>query len=205
MNASATGRRVRRRWLVALGALLALAAALAAAGPLGVGFGGEPSPGPVESPEGSSIGIERVIDRTFGYGLPIIINTGDETAVIDRVAPVGAPPSLELVDTRIAGPDREFALMAASLRWPSKDFTDLHPTRGFRLEPASEPAGRRGAEIVFALRGTEVGRLVFKAVQVDYHVGGTRHRVILDSGMAVCIYTRGNRPPGTCAAPTGLG
>lgn len=79
-----------------------------------------------------------------------------------------------------------------------------HTTRGFRLEPSEEPAGQRGAEIVFALRGTEMGRLVFNAVQVDYHVGDTAHRVILDSGLAVCIHPRG-RPPRRCAAPTDLG
>jgi hypothetical protein len=191
--------------LAALAGVLVLAVGAAAAGPLDVVPGGEPSPGPVESPEGSSIGIKRPIGRTFGYGLPIILNTGDETAVLDRVAPVGAPPSLELVDTRIGGPDREFMLMAASLRWPSKDYTDLHPTRGFRLAPAEEPDGRRGAAIVFALRATKLGRHVFKAVQVDYHVGRTRYRVILDSGMAVCIHPRGKRPRASCAAPVGLG
>jgi hypothetical protein len=203
MHASATSRPTRRRWLVALAVLLALAAVLTAARELGVGSGGEPSPGPLEGPEGSSLGILRPIGRTFGYGLPIVINTSDETAVLDRVAPVGAPPGLELVDTRMAGPERELLRQSASLRWPSDDFSDLHPTRGFRVEPVDTPAGRCGAEIVFALRATERARLVFKAVQVDYHVGDTAHRVVLDSGLAVCAHPRGRRPAGTCAAPVG--
>jgi hypothetical protein len=202
VGVSATSRPPGRWWLVALAVLAAVIAAVTA---FSTRSNGEPSPGPLESPEGSSIGIKRPVGRVFGYGLPIVLNTGDETAVLDRVAPVGAPPSLELVDTRIGGPDRELHLMAASLRWPSEDFTDLHPTRGFRLEPADQAAGRRGAEIVFALRATEPGRLVFKAVQVDYHVGDTAHRVVLDSGLAVCAHPRGEPPPRRCAAPVGLG
>ena len=207
MNASATSRPAtrRRRWLVALSFMLALAAAVTAAERLGVGSSGEPSAGPLESPEGSSIGIKRPVGRTFGYGLPIVLNTGDETAVLDRVAPVGAPPALKLVDTRIAGAERELLRMSSTLRWPSEEFTDLHTTSGFRLEPADQPAGRRGAEIVFALQAAEPGRLVFKAVQVDYHVGDTAHRVVLDSGLAVCAYPPGDRPTADCAAPVGLG
>lgn len=199
MPASAT----RRRRLVALAVLLGLAAAAAVL--LITRPAGEPSPGPLESPEGSSLGIKRPIGRTFGYGLPIVVNTGDEPAVLDRVAPVGAPPGLELVDTRMAGAERELLRLSASLRWPSEEFTDIHPTSGFRVEPEDTPAGRRGAEIILVLRATEPGRLVFKAVQVDYRVGDTAHRVILDSGLAVCAHPRGRRPAGSCAAPVGLG
>jgi hypothetical protein len=35
-------------------------------------------------------------------------------------------------------------------------------------------------------------------------VGDTAHRVILDSGLAVCAHPRGERPR-RCAAPVGLG
>jgi hypothetical protein len=86
-------------------------------------------------------------------------------------------------------------LYFASGRWPDPElYTDLHPVAGFVVHPESVEGWERGAELIFALRADEPGRYEFKAVAVDYRVGGNEHRAVLDIGLGVCV-TKGRRMP----------
>jgi hypothetical protein len=148
---------------------------------------GPPTPGPLARDVGESLGIKRRIGETFTYGLPVVINSGDEPAVIERIEPVDPTPGLQLLHTRIAGSKRKYFFFASG-RWPDPSrFTDLHPVSGFVVHPDTVKGWERGAELIFVMRADEPGRYVFKAVAVEYRVGGREHRAVLDIGLGVCV------------------
>lgn len=155
---------------------------------------GPPTPGPLARDVGESLGIQRRIGETFAYGLPVVINSGDEPAVIESIEPVDPTPGLRVVQTRISGSKRKHYFFASG-RWLDRSlFTDLHPVSGFVVHPENVTGWERGAELIFALRADEPGRYVFKAVAIDYHVGGREHRAVLDIGLGVCV-TKGRKMP----------
>lgn len=153
-----------------------------------------PTPGPLDNDVAESLGLQRRVGQTFTYGLPVVINTGDEPAVIDRIEPVDPTPGLRVVDTRMNGSERKYFYFASG-DWPDPTlYTDLHPVSGFIVHPETAKGWERGAELIFALRADEPGRYVFKAVAVEYRVGGNEHRAVLDIGLGVCV-TKGRRMP----------
>jgi hypothetical protein len=155
---------------------------------------GPPTPGPLASDVAESLGIQRRVGETFTYGLPVVVNAGDEPAVLERIAPVDPTPGLELLHTRISGSDRKFRSFASG-RWPDPSrFTDLHPVRGFVVHPEHVRGWDRGAELIFVMRAGSPGRYKFKAVAVEYRVGSREHRAVLDIGLGVCV-TKGRRMP----------
>lgn len=178
-------RRVAAALGVAVVALLAW---------LGYRSFGPPTPGPLASDVAESLGIQRRVGETFTYGLPVVINSGDEPAVLARIEPVAPTPGLRVVHTRISGSARKYFAFASG-RWPDPGrFTDLHPVPGFVVHPENVRGWERGAELIFALRADEPGRYVFKAVAVEYRVGGREHRAVLDIGLGVCV-TKGRKMP----------
>ncbi len=196
----------RRRRVGRSAVLAVLVAALALVVMLWLVFGrgGDPSPGPLSSPEASRIGIGRTAGEPFGFGLTLAWNTGDRPAVLERIEPVDPTPGLRVVATGAAGPEREFLFVASTQTWPSDEFTDLHPVRGFEVAPRASAAGERGVELVLALQADKPGRYVFKAVAVEYTVDGERHRAIIRNGIGVCVTPPGERTVRGCDAPSGL-
>jgi hypothetical protein len=133
---------------------------------------------------------------------PTAYNGGDETAVLERIELVNQPPEIDVVKTYIAGPGR--GVTPAMTDWPDRDFNrDLHPVNGYRLAPVETEAGRVGVALAFVMRADKPGRHAVKAVDVTYHIGGTRYKARIRNGFAVCSYT-GPRPRGTCRAPRDL-
>ena len=165
---------------------------------------GDPSPGPLGSPEATSGGFGRTAGRPFAFGLAVAWNSGEESVVLERIEPVDATPGLRVLETRVSGADREFLYVAATREWPSKEFTDLHPVRGSRVAPRSAPAGERGVEFVFALRADKPGRYVIKGVAVEYTADGKRHRAIIRNGLGVCVTPPGEPTIRGCDAPRDL-
>jgi hypothetical protein len=162
-----------------------------------------PTPGPLANDDvAESLGIQRRIGETFTYGLPVVVNSGDEPAVLERIEPVDPTPGLRLEGTRISGFNRKYRSFSSG-RWPDPSrFTDLHPVPGFVVHPANVSGWDRGAELIFVLRADRPGRYKFGAVAVDYRVGGNEHRAVLDIGLGVCVtkgrkmpYRQCNRPP----------
>jgi hypothetical protein len=166
-----------------------------------------PSQGPLGTPVAESLGIQRRVGETFAYGLPVVFNSGDEPAVLARIDLVDATPGLQVVATRMSGSERKFYSFASG-RWLDRElFTDLHPVSGFVVHPTSVKGWERGAELIFALRADDPGRYVFKAVAIDYRVGGSEHRAVLDAGLGLCVTRKAHeRVPETCDEPptTGL-
>jgi hypothetical protein len=153
-----------------------------------------PTAGPLDNDVAESLGLQRRVGQTFAYGLPVVINSGDEPAVIDRIEPVDPTPGLRVVETRMNGSERKYFYFASG-SWPDPTlYTDLHPVPGFVVHPETVTGWERGAELIFALRADEPGRYVFRAVAVEYRVGGTEHRAVLDIGLGVCV-TKGRRMP----------
>lgn len=162
---------------------------------------GEPSPGPLGSADASSLGIGRLAGVDFAYGLPVVINSGDEPAVLERIELVDPTPGLRVVETLIAGPGRRVFGTASTHNWPDdrNRITDLHEVRGFEVQPQHVARWDRGAELVFVLRADEPGRYLFNAVAVNYRVGDDEHRTVVENGLGVCVtlrkpYKRGCEP-----------
>lgn len=206
MSVSAAGpphERHRRR--VRLGALLVLAVVAGAGGAwVAIGRDGERSPGPLMSPEATSGGFGRTAGKPFGFGLAVAWNTGKRPAVLERIDPVDPTPGLRVLETWVAGADRESLAVAATREWPSSDFTDLRPVRGFEVAPRTDPAGERGVELVFALQADRPGRYVIRGVAVEYTVDGERHRAIIRNGIGVCVTAPGEPTVRGCDAPLDL-
>jgi hypothetical protein len=188
-------------------AALALGAAVVAVAPLGwLGYRefAPSTPGPLASDVAESLGIQRRIGETFTYGLPVVINSGDEPAVLERIEPVDPTPGLRLLHTRIGGSKREFFYFASG-RWPDPSrFTDLHPVAGFVVHPKDVRGWERGAELIFVMRADAPGRYEFDAVAVEYRVGGREHRAVLEIGLGVCV-TKGRKLPNRrCKRPPSM-
>jgi hypothetical protein len=150
-----------------------------------------PPGGPLSARTRDSVAFGARAGAPFGWGTPVIWNTGDETAVLDRMRLIDASPGLRVLHAYIGGPARDGLFTAQSYHWPDREFTDLHPVAGMSVAPQDQPAGERGAELVFELRADRPGRYTATRIAVDYHVGGTHHRTIIRSGLSVCP----NRPP----------
>jgi hypothetical protein len=188
-------------WAAALaGAVVAAVAAwlLVFGGP------GGSSQGPLESYDVSSIGIGRHAGETFGYGLAVAFNRGDEVAVLDRIEIVDPPPGLRVLETQVAGRGRENGLLASTVGPPERQISDLHPVRGFRVPPADTPEGEWGAELVFTLKADQPGRYAFTRIAVQYRVGDSEHRAVLRNGLAVCVTPRTEPRNRDCKAPTDI-
>jgi hypothetical protein len=174
MTAPAADRTSRPRALRARPvAWAAVAAAVVAAGLWIIRGDGEPSPGPLDSREVSSLGIGRWVGETFGYGLPIVFNRGNEVAVLDRIELVDPPAGLRVLETQVAGTRRRGSL-ASTVGPPEREIGDLHPVRGHRVPPIGTRDGDRGVELVFTLRADEPGRYAFTRIAVAYRVGSGR-------------------------------
>jgi hypothetical protein len=152
-----------------------------------------------------SLGIQRRVGEIFTYGMPVVINSDDEPAVLERIEPVDPTPGLKLVDTRISGSNRKYRSFSSG-RWPDPSrFTDLHPVSGFIVHPEDAPGWERGAELIFALRADEPGRYMFRAVAVEYRVGANEHRAVLDIGLGVCVTKGRTLPDKRCNNPPDAG
>ena len=160
-----------------------------------------PTPGPLANDVAESLGLQRRVGETFTYGLPVVINSGDEPAVLERIEPVDPTPGLRVVHTRINGSERKYFYFASG-SWPDPSrFTDLHPVPGFVVHPEDVKGWDRGAELIFVMRADEPGRYKFGAVAVEYRVGGIEHRAVLDIGLGVCVTTGRRMPYKRCNNP----
>jgi hypothetical protein len=168
-----------------------------------------PSAGPLKPNETGAIGITAwQHPGDFGFGYPIVINTGDKPAVLKRIRLVAPSSGLQVIAAQVAGAKREFAGTSYTHEWPSKDFDDLHAVPGFTVAPQTAPGADRGVELVFGLRATKVGNYEANAVAVEYTVDGTEHRAYLPIATRFCVV-----PPsapingegdGDCGVPSGL-
>jgi len=173
------------RWLLA--ALVAAAAAAVAAALL-LGGDGEPGPGPLETYASDSLTFPVYAGRTFTYAQTVVINGGSNPATLIAATPLRPSDGLAVEKTLVAGSRRLRMGMAGDRVFPPTfdRLTDLRPLHGYRLTPASTADGRRGVELVFALRAAEPGRYEFRGIQLDYEIDGKRYREVLPNALAAC-------------------
>lgn len=190
-------RRLPRRWAAAAVVVLAAAAVAVA---LAV-RGSEPKTGPVGNDDVFSASGSVQFGRPAATGAPTAFNHGDKTAVLERIELVDAPPGIDVVRTRVAGPRR--GATPAVTAWPDRDFRDLRPVNGYRLAPAATQAGRYGVALVFVMNIKTPGRHAVPAVDVTYRIGDTRYRSRIRNAFAVCSYT-GPKRVVHCRAPRGI-
>jgi hypothetical protein len=179
--------RSRRRLAAAAGAGALVLLAAAAAWWL---WPRDPSPGPLRTRSTDNVAFGVHAGVPFGWGTAVVWNTGDQPAVLDRVSLLDAGSGLHLVRPLIGGADRKFLFFVQAYRWPNpKAFTDLHPVRGMAVPPQATQAGERGVELVFVLRADRPGRYTASRIAIDYHVGATKQRAVVESGLTVCPTT----------------
>jgi hypothetical protein len=190
-------RRKRRRWAAAAAVALVAAAVTVAM----LVRASAPGSGPVANEDVFSASGSVQFGKLAATGAPTAFNTGDETAVLERVELVNPPPAIDVVQTLVAG--RRRGAIPAMTAWPDRDFRDLHPVNGYRLAPADTPAGRDGVALVFVMNIKTPGRYAVPAVDVTYHIGDTRYRSRIRNAFAVCSYT-GPKRVVDCPAPRGF-
>lgn len=150
--------------------------------------------GPLTTPSIDGVAFSAPAGRTVGWGQTVLVNHGNDDAVLKSVRAVEPPPGLGIVDVRVGGPDRRFFSMGSSATWPDPDLTDLHPVRGARIAPASVRAGERGAQIVLVVRAQRPGRYIISKLEVAYRVGRRDHRRTVRAAVALCAHaTRQSR------------
>lgn len=163
-----------------------------------------PTSGPLASEAVESLGIQRRVGETFTYGLPVVFNAGDDPAVLSDIEPVDPSPGLHVVHTRIGGSERKLFAFSSG-RWPDPElFTDLHPVRGFVVHPQRVKGWDRGVQLIFVLRAEDPGRYEFDAVAVEYRVGDSKHRDVLEIGLGVCVTKTRKLPNKRCNDPPSL-
>src|SRR4051794_30147326 len=118
----------RPRWVfVALGAVVVIAAALVWA--LLLRSSGS-SQGPLDTPGVESVSFIQHPGDEFGYGHAVAYNRGSEPAELDRIRLVDPTPGLEVIGTKVGGPNRELLSLSNTPKWPTDEFTDQRPVKG---------------------------------------------------------------------------
>jgi hypothetical protein len=172
----------------------ALAAALAAACLAGCGSS-DPSDrdnGPVKGFGEGIVTVPQNAGKAFVFGLPIVVNTGSQPAVFERIGAENLPAGLEVMETFVVGPRRKFA-QAYEFAWPSKTgaYDDREPVRGYRLPPEGDGKNKVSAQLVYVMRAQKPGNYRFDAVTIDYTVGDAEYRAVVPNGLFACILPRG--------------
>jgi hypothetical protein len=178
-------------------ALAVLACSLGALGCAGDGEDGGKtrSPGPLRGLDVSRVIVPQPAGKPFVFGLPIVVNTGTETARFERIGVANAPAGIKVLKTFVIGPERRTAI-AYDFHWPSRThhFDAVAPVRGYRLAPRSAGKARLGVQLVYVIRIDKPGTYAFDAVTVDYGVGGQAHRATIRNGLRACIFPKGVKP-----------
>ena len=165
-----------------------MAGAAAVAAVVLLGGDDEPGPGPLETYAPDSLTFPVYAGRTFTYAQTVVMNGGSKPATLIAATPYQLSDGLAVEKTLVAGSHRLRMGMAGDRVFPPTfdRLTDVRPLHGYRLEPASTPDGRRGVELVFALRAAEPGRYEFRGTQLDYEIDGKRYREVLPNALAAC-------------------
>jgi hypothetical protein len=184
-------RRAPPRGRRLLAALLAAGAAVVAAVVL-LGGDDEPGPGPLETYASDSLTLPVYAGRTFTYAQTVVMNRGSRPATLTAATPVRASAGLAVERTLVAGSRRLRMGIAGDRVFPPTfdRLTDLRALAGYRLAPAASPDGRRGVELVFALRAAQPGRYEFRGIRLDYEIDGKRYREVLPNALAACAARR---------------
>jgi hypothetical protein len=172
----------------------ALAAVLAAAGVAAflLSRGPRPGPGPLACPSCGVLGLAFGVDahEPFTYGLLVLRNSGDGTAVLDRVVPLGTSPGLRLVGAvALRTRDNPWNVTASDHhRFPPRNVASLvQPLRGYRIPPGGKADGH---EVMLGFVVPSAGEFSFRRLAVEYHVGIRRHRAIFRFRLRVCAPAR---------------
>jgi hypothetical protein len=124
-------------------AIAAFIVTLAMACVAGCGNDDGPTNGPLEGIDVSEAGIPQTAGKPFVFGLPIVVNTGKQPVVFERIDVERMPDGLELLETYVIGPERKAAIVF-ELDWPSKTgrYDGTKPVRGYELAPRTQGRAR---------------------------------------------------------------
>ncbi len=127
---------------------------------------------------GDSLAFTVPLDTVYSWGLPVLENSGNVEAVIERVSLVDESGSIREIGVRAVAHTAEDAVGFA----PGFDPDAGQDVAGLVVPPGKD----NGFQLVFGLEVTDPGIARFHGVRVDYRVG-TRHFVTtLNHVVALC-------------------
>lgn len=183
-----TSRRRPSRRITAALALILLIVAVVYVRSRGGGGLHDWDDGPLHAGSVTQNSIPVDVNQPFTFGQATVNNITDKTAILDalRVVPE-LPGGMEIIEVAVVGPNRETALVASELAYPSPYLVDvLRPLPGAQVPPEDTKAGEAGVEIVFGLKVTKPGVYGFPAFDLDYHIGSTDYTVRVEHGFMAC-------------------
>ncbi len=118
------------------------------------------------------------LDTVYSWGLPVLENSGNADAVVERVFLVDETGAIREVGVRAVPESAEDAVGFA----PGFD-----ADAGQEVEGLVVPPGKgNGFQLVFGLEVTDPGISGFHGVQVEYRVAGRRFATTLNHVVALC-------------------
>ena len=147
--------------------------------------------GPLAEP-GLRMGEAVLMDvgRTGTYGAETLTNHGRDDVVLDRIAFVDRTPGLEVIRPlamHVRTTPGVPALAVGFIRQyppPHKGAT-LHPIVGFRIVP--HRSLKDDAELLIGFRAHRRGVLLYRALEIRYHVGKKRYVTTYPDPLVVCV------------------
>jgi hypothetical protein len=118
----------------------------------------------------------------------LLENFSSSPAVLENIRidpPLDA--AMTLVDVKVAGKDRGIGMVGTDKVFPPSGMPSaaLRPLPGAAVPPHKED-DKWGVEILMAFRLNQPGQFGFRKADVDYRIGGKRHRVRLEDGFVLC-------------------
>lgn len=127
--------------------------------------------------------------RKVMAGMAVVVNRGKEPAVIEQIALVRPSGNVRLHGIFTADWRRDF-WAADEYTWPPPrgdyDPGSIGRARGRVVPPVGATGHELGLEILVVLDLPRRGRYTFRAVRVDYRVGGRRYWVEAPYSYAIC-------------------
>jgi hypothetical protein len=135
----------------------------------------------------SSMGMD--LGKVGTYGIDILQNRGDETAVLDGVTfqersrglQILGPLALRIGDYR--GPGGAAAGLIRQFPPPHVG-RDARPVAGFPVHPFHRR--EEAVELLIGFRPRRTGTLRYRSIRVHYHVGGTRYVATFTTALRIC-------------------
>lgn len=199
-------RRTRRAAATGLAALALTAGGCGGSSPDDTPrLGGPLQPDAQDGSTGSLLSMRP--GRVFTEALVGVTNSGDRDAVLESARPlktVGPVPPLTFY---VAGPGRvKDSAGGTTFRFPPEFFDEraIKPLRGYRLPPASEPAGKDGVVLVVTGTGRrQTENWMLGGYELSYRAGGDRYRAIFPHAFVGCPKSCDQAPAPELAEPPG--
>lgn len=149
--------------------------------------------GPLDAGFPGAYGQGLELGDAYTAGQVILLNEGDEPAVIERVRVLGVTDGIEVLGIhtrRVPGTDGELGTFIGAVGFPPQGYV-TRPLAEQNVVPVpteftegGSPAA--GLELAIGVRATQPGVGRARGVEITYRVGGKRYREEINAGIYLC-------------------